>query len=75
MTEHIIRNARIVTGEEEFLGTVCLQDGIIHSVDRGDSALPGAQDWGGDWLKGKLGFDSGGWLEPGKTLAAERQPR
>ncbi len=50
MTEHIIRNARIVTGEEEFLGTVCLQDGIIHSVDRGDSALPGAQDWGGDWL-------------------------
>ena len=32
--------------------------------------IPGkVLDWGGDWLKGKLGFDSGGWLEPGKTLA------
>jgi alpha-D-ribose 1-methylphosphonate 5-triphosphate diphosphatase len=50
MNQRIIRNARIVAADEEFTGTVCVQDGIIHSVDRGDTSLPDAQDWGGDWL-------------------------
>ena len=50
MPQHIIRNARIVTVNEEFSGTVVLQDGRIHSVDRSDTAVPGAQDWDGDWL-------------------------
>ena len=49
MNPHIIRNARVVTADEEFVGTVVLQDGLIHSVDRGDTAVA-AQDWDGDWL-------------------------
>ncbi len=50
MNQRIIRNARVVTADEEFTGTVCIEDGIIRSVDRGDTALPSAQDWRGDWL-------------------------
>jgi alpha-D-ribose 1-methylphosphonate 5-triphosphate diphosphatase len=50
MTKTIIRNARIVAPEEEFLGTVVLQDGLIQAVDRGDTGVAGAQDWDGDWL-------------------------
>ncbi len=50
MPQHIIRNARIVTVNEEFIGTAVLQDGLITRVDRGDTAVPDAQDWDGDWL-------------------------
>jgi alpha-D-ribose 1-methylphosphonate 5-triphosphate diphosphatase len=50
MNEQTIRNARVVTADEEFIGCVHLQDGIIRSVDRGDTTVAGAQDWAGDWL-------------------------
>jgi alpha-D-ribose 1-methylphosphonate 5-triphosphate diphosphatase len=50
MTQRIFSNARIVTVDEEFTGSVVIQDGIIQSVDRGNTSLPGAQDWAGDWL-------------------------
>jgi len=50
MNEQTIRNARVVTADEEFIGCVHLEGGIIRSVDRGDTAVAGAQDWAGDWL-------------------------
>jgi alpha-D-ribose 1-methylphosphonate 5-triphosphate diphosphatase len=50
MNEKIIRNARLVTADEVFIGTLVHADGMIRALDRADSALPAAQDWGGDWL-------------------------
>jgi alpha-D-ribose 1-methylphosphonate 5-triphosphate diphosphatase len=50
MTTLIIRNATIVATEECFIGTVLIEDGVIRRVDRGDTGLPDAQDWAGDWL-------------------------
>lgn len=50
MKQCIIRNARIVTADEEFTGSVAVEDGIIRSVDRGNTSAPGAEDWAGDWL-------------------------
>ncbi len=47
---HIFRNARIVTAEEEFTGCVVIDQGLIQSVDRGNTSVPGAEDWAGDWL-------------------------
>ncbi|MFC4259485.1 alpha-D-ribose 1-methylphosphonate 5-triphosphate diphosphatase [Marinobacter lacisalsi] len=42
--EQVLTNARIVTENESFSGTVRLKDGLIDSVDRGRSQLPGAHD-------------------------------
>lgn len=50
MKQRIFRNARIVTADEEFTGSVVMEDGIIRAVDRGDTSVPGAEDWAGDWL-------------------------
>jgi alpha-D-ribose 1-methylphosphonate 5-triphosphate diphosphatase len=50
MNQLIFSNARILTVDEEFTGTVVLADGIIQSVDRGNTSVPAAKDWGGDWL-------------------------
>ncbi|EJO93611.1 phosphonate metabolism protein PhnM [Ectopseudomonas mendocina DLHK] len=49
-SEQILSNARIVTAEREFLGTLLLRDGLIAAVDEGASRLPQAQDLGGDYL-------------------------
>ena len=43
-----IRNARIVTLDEDFTGSLCCEDGRIAGVDRG-AAMAG-EDWNGDWL-------------------------
>ena len=50
MKQRIFRNARIVTATEEFTGSVVIEDGIIQSVDSGDTSVTGAEDWAGDWL-------------------------
>ena len=50
MNQFIIRNARIVTADEEFTGSMVIEDGTIRSLERGDTSVPGAQDWAGDWL-------------------------
>jgi alpha-D-ribose 1-methylphosphonate 5-triphosphate diphosphatase len=50
MKQRIIRNARIVTADEEFTGSVVIEDGIIEALERGNTAVPGAEDWAGDWL-------------------------
>lgn len=50
MNQRIIRNARIVTPDEEFTGSMVIEDGLIRSIDRSNSSLPSAEDWAGDWL-------------------------
>jgi len=47
--ELTIRNARIVTRDEEFLGTLHFTDGRISDFARGTTATA-AEDWGGDYL-------------------------
>ena len=48
--EQILSNARIVTAEQEFVGTLVLQGGLIAQVEEGVSGLPQAQNLGGDYL-------------------------
>ena len=48
--ERILSNARVVTAEREFLGTLVLRDGLIAAVEEGRSQLPRAEDLGGDYL-------------------------
>ena len=50
MNQRIIQNARIIALDEEFTGTVLIENGLISSVDRGTTSVPGAEDWAGDWL-------------------------
>lgn len=46
----VITNARIVTRDDEFLGSLhVVQDGLV-AVDRSLSSTPGAEDWEGDYL-------------------------
>jgi alpha-D-ribose 1-methylphosphonate 5-triphosphate diphosphatase len=46
----IITNARIVSADEEFLGSMFVKGDIISEVASGASAVPGADDWHGDYL-------------------------
>ncbi|MGB4073984.1 alpha-D-ribose 1-methylphosphonate 5-triphosphate diphosphatase [Pseudomonas sp.] len=48
--EQILTNARVVTAEQEFVGTLVLRDGLIAQVEEGVSGLPQAQNLGGDYL-------------------------
>ncbi|WP_341304928.1 alpha-D-ribose 1-methylphosphonate 5-triphosphate diphosphatase [Pseudomonas sp. TMP25] len=48
--EQIFTHARVVTAEQEFIGTVVLRDGVIAQVEEGISGLPHAIDFGGDYL-------------------------
>jgi alpha-D-ribose 1-methylphosphonate 5-triphosphate diphosphatase len=50
MSETIFTNARVVTRDEEFRGTVTVRDGRIAAVEPGDSTVPGAVDLEGDYL-------------------------
>lgn len=50
MTPRIIKNARIVTATEEFIGCMVVEDGIIRAVEPGNTSVAGAEDWAGDWL-------------------------
>lgn len=50
MNQRIIQNARIIAADEEFTGSVLIEDGVIRAVDRGNTSAPGAEDWAGDWL-------------------------
>ena len=46
----VLTNAQVVTRHECFAGSVAVRDGVIAAVDRGSSSLPGALDFGGDYL-------------------------
>ncbi|TIH07222.1 alpha-D-ribose 1-methylphosphonate 5-triphosphate diphosphatase [Pseudomonas leptonychotis] len=48
--EQILTHARVVTAEQEFVGTVVLRDGLIAQVEEGVSGLSQAIDLGGDYL-------------------------
>ena len=48
--QHIITNARIVTADDVFIGSVVVDGGRITNVDRKASSVKAAQDWEGDDL-------------------------
>lgn len=50
MNQRIIRNARVVTPTDDFIGCVVIEGDTIRSVERNGTALAGAEDWGGEWL-------------------------
>lgn len=50
MKQRVIRNARIVTATDTFLGCAILEGGTILAVDTGSTSSPAAEDWEGDWL-------------------------
>jgi alpha-D-ribose 1-methylphosphonate 5-triphosphate diphosphatase len=50
MNQRIIRNARVVTATESFIGCVTVEGDTIRSVERNSTSVPGAEDWEGDWL-------------------------
>jgi alpha-D-ribose 1-methylphosphonate 5-triphosphate diphosphatase len=50
MTERIITNASVVSGDEVVVGTVVLADGRFEDVQPGVSQLASAEDWDGDYL-------------------------
>jgi alpha-D-ribose 1-methylphosphonate 5-triphosphate diphosphatase len=50
MSTQLATNARIVTADEVFCGTLEVRDGVFARLDTGLTVLPRAQDWGGDYL-------------------------
>jgi alpha-D-ribose 1-methylphosphonate 5-triphosphate diphosphatase len=46
----LIKNARIVSRDETFLGVVRIEDGLICDVAAGSTSVREAQDWEGDYL-------------------------
>jgi len=46
----LIKNARIVTRDEVFTGTMRVEDGRIRELSRGATSAPDAEDWDGDYL-------------------------
>ncbi|PCE22889.1 phosphonate metabolism protein PhnM [Paraburkholderia acidicola] len=46
----LIKNARIVTRDEVFTGTVRIENGTIRDLERGTTSAPEAEDWNGDYL-------------------------
>lgn len=46
-SERVLSNARVVSAERVFVGSVLLRDGLIAAVDEGRSHLAGAEDLGG----------------------------
>ena len=49
-TDNIYTNARVVTRDEEFRGTVRVTRGKITDISRGGTSVPAAEDWNGDYL-------------------------
>jgi alpha-D-ribose 1-methylphosphonate 5-triphosphate diphosphatase len=50
MKQRLIRNARIVTSGESFLGCAILEGETIRAIDTGSTSALAAEDWEGDWL-------------------------
>jgi alpha-D-ribose 1-methylphosphonate 5-triphosphate diphosphatase len=46
----LIKNARIVSRDEEFVGVVQIEDGMVREVAHGTTSAPDAEDWHGDYL-------------------------
>jgi alpha-D-ribose 1-methylphosphonate 5-triphosphate diphosphatase len=50
VTELVLDNARVVTRDEAFVGSVCVRDGRVAAVDSGRARVAGAVDCEGDDL-------------------------
>jgi hypothetical protein len=50
MSAEIFTNARIVTRDAVFIGTVCADNGRIVMAEPGRTSVPGVHDWEGDYL-------------------------
>lgn len=50
MSTLTLTNAKVVTYDEEFFGTVHVKDGVIADIDRGATSVASAQDMDGDYL-------------------------
>lgn len=50
MARQLITNARVVTADEVFLGTVEMLSGRFVRIELGATLVPGAEDFGGDYL-------------------------
>ncbi|MEI6600756.1 MAG: alpha-D-ribose 1-methylphosphonate 5-triphosphate diphosphatase [Comamonadaceae bacterium] len=50
MTQRIIRNARLVTADEEFTGNLVMDGDLIGAMDPGSTSVIEGGDWAGDWL-------------------------
>jgi alpha-D-ribose 1-methylphosphonate 5-triphosphate diphosphatase len=50
MTQRVIKNARIVTPDDEFTGCLVVEGGLIVALERGGTSALNAEDWEGDWL-------------------------
>lgn len=48
--EHIFTNARVVTADEDFLGSVVVRNGLITDISHSPSQLPQAENLNGDYL-------------------------
>jgi alpha-D-ribose 1-methylphosphonate 5-triphosphate diphosphatase len=46
----LIKNARIVSRDEEFIGVVRIEDGMFRDIARGTTGVTAAEDWQGDYL-------------------------
>jgi alpha-D-ribose 1-methylphosphonate 5-triphosphate diphosphatase len=46
----LIKNARIVCGEEEFVGVIRIEDGVFSEIAPGTTSAREAEDWQGDYL-------------------------
>jgi alpha-D-ribose 1-methylphosphonate 5-triphosphate diphosphatase len=50
MSSTIFKNARLVLADEVVVGSVCIEDGKIQSVDQGGASHSGGWDMEGDYL-------------------------
>jgi alpha-D-ribose 1-methylphosphonate 5-triphosphate diphosphatase len=46
----LIKNARIVSRDEEFIGVALIEDGVFRDITRGTTSVAAAEDWQGDYL-------------------------
>jgi alpha-D-ribose 1-methylphosphonate 5-triphosphate diphosphatase len=46
----LIRNARVVTRDEEFTGVVWIENDVIRDISRGTTSARESEDWEGDYL-------------------------
>jgi alpha-D-ribose 1-methylphosphonate 5-triphosphate diphosphatase len=46
----LIKNARIVSRDEEFIGVALIEDGVFRDITRGTTGVSAAEDWQGDYL-------------------------
>jgi alpha-D-ribose 1-methylphosphonate 5-triphosphate diphosphatase len=46
----LIKNARIISRDEEFIGVALIEDGVFRDLSRGTTSVAAAEDWQGDYL-------------------------